>query len=116
MFERYGGFATISKVVMVFYDKVLDSEVIGDWFSDVDMRRLIDHQTKFIAQVLGGPVAYSDEQLESLHQPLGITSTAFTEMVRLLRETLEEFEFAGADVSSIISDIDRRRHLIVAAA
>jgi hypothetical protein len=42
MFDRYGGFANLSKVVMAFYDKVLDSEIIGDYFEYVDMRRLID--------------------------------------------------------------------------
>lgn len=57
MFERYGGFAKLSKV-MAFYDRVLDSDVIGDFFEGVDMRRLIDHQTKFISQVMGGPAAY----------------------------------------------------------
>jgi hemoglobin len=101
---------------MMFYDKVLDSEVIGDWFEGVDMRRLIDHQTKFISQVLGGPVAYSDEQLQNLHQPLAITPEAFGEMIRLLRETLEDFEFAREDITSIMADIEGRRHLIVAAS
>lgn len=53
MFERYGGFANVSKIVMSFYDKVLDSDVIGDYFEDVDMWALIDHQTKFIAPPAG---------------------------------------------------------------
>jgi len=37
MFDRYGGFAKLSKVVMAFYDKVLDSDVVGDYFEDIDM-------------------------------------------------------------------------------
>jgi hypothetical protein len=44
MFDRYGGFANLSKVVMAFYDKVLDSEIIGDYFEHVDMRRLIGYR------------------------------------------------------------------------
>jgi hemoglobin len=40
MFERYGGFANVSKVVMAFYDKALDSDIIGHHFEDVEMRRL----------------------------------------------------------------------------
>ncbi len=43
MFERYGGFATVSKVVMAFYEKALDSDIIGDFFEDIDMALLIDH-------------------------------------------------------------------------
>lgn len=54
MFDRYGGFTSVSKIVMSFYDKVLDSETVGPYFEDIDMKALIDHQTKFIAQVMGG--------------------------------------------------------------
>ena len=59
LFDKYGGFASVSKVVMTFYTKVLDSDVIGDYFDGIDMRRLIDHQTKFIATIMGGPVGKS---------------------------------------------------------
>ena len=64
IFQRYGGFASVSKVVMSFYDKVLDSPVASPYFANTNMKRLIDHQTKFIAQIMGGPVSYTDEQLE----------------------------------------------------
>ena len=42
LFDKYGGFATVSKVVMSFYDRVLDSDQIGEYFEDIDMKRLID--------------------------------------------------------------------------
>jgi hemoglobin len=58
LFEKYGGFAQISKVVMVFYDKVLDPDLVGPFFDNIDMRRQIDHQTQFIASVMGGPASY----------------------------------------------------------
>ncbi len=32
LFQKYGGFAAISRVVLTFYDKVLDSDQIGDFF------------------------------------------------------------------------------------
>ena len=58
MFERYGGFATVSKVVLTFYDKAIDSDIIGKYFENVDMPALIDHQTKFVSQVMGGPASW----------------------------------------------------------
>jgi hypothetical protein len=45
VFERCGGFASVRKVISTFYDKILDSTVLSGYFADVDMRRLIDHQT-----------------------------------------------------------------------
>jgi hemoglobin len=115
MFERYGGFARVSKIVMAFYDKVLDSDVIGEYFEDVDMRALMDHQTKFIAQVMGGPTSYTNEALQRIHAHLGIDRPAFDEATMLLRETLEEFELAPQDVDAIMEDMISRARYIVTA-
>ena len=113
MFERYGGFAKLSKVVMAFYDKALDSDVIGDYFEDVDMRRLVDHQTKFIASIMGGPASYTNEALRQLHARLNIDQRAFDEMAALLEETLEDFDFKREDIDQIIADVKSRSPYIV---
>jgi hemoglobin len=113
LFDRYGGFATVSKFVSAFYDKVLDSDVIGPYFDDVDMRRLVDHQTKFIASVMGGPVSYSDDALRKVHAPYDIDHVAFNEMSRLLRETLEEFGVKPTDVEQIIGEIEAREGVVI---
>ncbi len=115
MFERYGGFAKVNKIVMAFYDKVLDSDVIGDFFEGVDMPALIDHQTKFISNVMGGPASYTNEQLERVHAHLKIDAEAFEEMASLLRQTLEEFELEAADIDRIIDDIRGRAAFVVNA-
>ena len=98
---------------MAFYDKVLDSEKIGDFFDDVDMRRLIDHQTKFISQAMGGPASYNDRQLQQLHAHLDIGTTHFDEMARLLRETLQDFDFPPDDVGLVMDEIERRRPYVI---
>ena len=113
LFQRYGGFATISRVVMAVYDKVLDSEVIGPYFENVDMRRLMDHQTKFISSVLGGPASYSNEALRQLHAHLDVTAAAFEEMIALFKDTLEDFEFEAEDIAYIVDDLESRRPYIV---
>jgi hemoglobin len=113
IFERYGGFAKISRIVSSFYDRVLDSPILEPYFSEVDMRRLIDHQTKFMAQAMGGPASYTNQQLEKVHSHLQITSDAFDEMHVLLRETLEDFGVERDDVEAVIDEIVTRRSLIV---
>ena len=114
IFERAGGFAAIRKVVSAFYDKVLDSDKLQRYFADVDMRTLIDHQTKFVAAVMGGPATFSDDVLRRVHQPLAISYDEFSEMAALLSETLEEFDFAPADVDYVLNEITKRESLIVA--
>ncbi|MGP1395609.1 MAG: truncated hemoglobin [Inquilinaceae bacterium] len=115
IFERYGGFASVSKVVLVFYDKVLDSDIAGSYFEDADSKALIDHQTKFLAQVMGGPINYTNEKLRSVHAKHAIDRQAFDEVAGLLEETLEEFDFEPLDIKAIMDDIYSRSSYIISA-
>jgi hemoglobin len=96
--ERYGGFGNVAKVVSAFYDKVLDSLVLSRYFESNDMRRQIDHQTKFIASQMGCPASFTNQELERTHARFTITRGEFDEMMALLRETLEDFGLADDDV------------------
>ena len=113
VFERCGGFATVRKVISAFYDKLLDSEMLSGYFADVDMRRLIDHQTKFISSIMGGPASFSDDALRRAHAKLGLSHGELVEMAGLLRETLEDFDLEKADIEQVYNEIMKRENLIV---
>ena len=113
MFERYGGFATVSKVVGDFYTRVQDSDIVSPYFAGSDMRTLIDHQTKFIASLMDGPASYSDEHLERVHARLKIDNAAFEEIVILLSETLEDSGIAKEDVEYVRKKFSSSKHFIV---
>lgn len=113
LFERAGGFATVRKVVSDFYDKVIESPQLGRYFADVAMPRLIDHQTKFVAQMMQGPASYSDEQLRRVHAGMGISRGEFMEIADLLCETMEDHGFADADVDFVRQQVMRREAFIV---
>ena len=113
LFEQYGGFAKLSKIVSAFYESAVDSPVIGRYFENIDMKRLIDHQTKFIASLMGGPASYTDEELERMHARLNITEEAFTEMATLLEEALEDHEIEAADIKTIMEHVVGRKRFIV---
>jgi hemoglobin len=113
LFEKYGGFSKISKVVLSFYDTLLDSDDIGPFFDDVDMSRMVDHQTKFIASLLGGPASYTDSQLRQLHSHLEIENSHFDELKMVLSETLDSHGFGNEDIAAVLQEFENRRHLIV---
>jgi hemoglobin len=113
IFERYGGFAKVSRVVSSFYDRVLDSDRLAPYFAHVDMRRLIDHQTKFVASLMGGPVSYTNEHLARVHARLAIDDVAFDELAALLRETLEDFDYDETDIAAVYGRIVASRPFIV---
>jgi len=113
LFDKYGGFAHVSKIVFAFYDKAVDSDIIGPYFDDIDMRAQVDHQTKFISSLMGGPASYSDEALQKVHSGLAIDRASFEEMSRLLRETLVDFDLEGEDIETIMHEIDSRADIII---
>ncbi|MEX0371797.1 MAG: group 1 truncated hemoglobin [Tateyamaria sp.] len=112
-FEKYGGFATVSRVVMTFYELVLDSDEVGHHFDDIDMPRLIDHQTKFISSLMGGPAAMSDDRLRAVHQSVSISNQDFDEIGRLLAEAMTRHGMSDVDIAHVTSSIDGKRQFIV---
>ncbi len=115
IYEKYGGFKTVSRIVITFYELALDSDRVGDFFANVDMPRLIDHQTKFISSILGGPASFSDDRLRAVHRGLEIDHGDFDEIIGLLHEALEVHGMADEDIRRVLSDVDAKRPVIVSA-
>jgi hemoglobin len=115
LFERFGGLSAVSRLVLGFYDRVLASERLRPYFVHADMRRLVEHQAKFIAAVMGGPAAYSDADLRDIHGHLGIDGDAFDEMINLFAETLNGFEIDPAEAARVVADLRAHRAHVVAA-
>lgn len=113
VFEKYGGFGTVSRIVLSFYDRMLDSPVTSPYFHDIDMKRLIDHQTKFIATIMGGPASYTNDHLERVHAHLHITEDAFAEAMLMLRETLEDFDMEETDIQQVEDEMSSRKNYVV---
>lgn len=115
LFERCGGFARVRRIVSDFYDKVLDSPRLQPFFAGTDMRRLIDHQTQFVAWVMGGPVQFNDNSLRRAHAHLDIDRDDYREIVTLLIDAMEDNGIAPADLEEIETELMRREPLIVGA-
>jgi hemoglobin len=115
MYERHGGFAAVRKVVSDFYDRVLDDERLARHFGHTDMRVLVDHQTRFVSFLLGGPTSYSDEHIERVHVQLDISLAEFEAMVLTMLETLEDHDFTDTERAEVEQQLRRRESLIVTA-
>jgi hemoglobin len=102
LYDKYGGFTTVNKLVQLFYKKVGESEDLAPYFKGVDIQVLMDHQTKFFSEILGGPVKYTGPQLKQTHARLGITEAAFSEVAELLQETLEDMSVEEDDIAIIM--------------
>jgi hemoglobin len=116
LFEKYGGFETLSKVVANFYDKILDSNKVKHYFEGINMDRLMQHQTNFIAKALGGPDKYEGGDLKKMHARFNITEDHFTEVAELLEEALDEAGVESDDTAAIISVVASLKDQIVSEA
>lgn len=116
IFERLGGFARVRLLVSDFYDRVRESETLAPCFDGIDMRRLIDHQTKFISSVTGGPASFTDAYLERSYRHLRIRPEHFDEMSQVLVETLEDANVDADIVARIAAQVAAVRERIVDAA
>ncbi len=94
VYEKYGGFSQIGRIVVDFY-------------------ALVDHQTKFLAMLLGGPASYTDEQIRALHRHLTIEPAHFDTLKPILGETLSDHGVAGDDVARVVGEFESRRGLVV---
>lgn len=113
LFEKYGGFATWRKFVSAFYDEILENDMLKKHFRNVNMERLIDHQTKFVVYVTGGPAIVPDENLSRAHRSLGITQEEFDEMVEVFSDVMDDFEVEEEDQEFLASEILKRSHLVI---
>ena len=110
---RSGGFARVRHVVSAIYDRALDHVALQRHFIDVDMPRLIDHQTKLIAGIMDGNHSVDDDLLRRAHARLGINGQDFDDMGVILRETLEDCGYPAVDVDRVCHEFASRRHLVV---
>ena len=113
LFDKYGGFSTISKIVLTFYDRMLEDDDVGPFFDDVDLSKLIDHQTKFISSLMGGPASFSDEHIERAHRHMTIENHHFDRLKEIVAETLADFDVTPADIGTVLEGFEQRRVLLI---
>jgi hemoglobin len=116
LFNKYGGFAKISKVVLELYDRLLDDDDVGPFFDDVDMARVVDHQTKFVSALLGGPASFTDDQIRRVHADIEISDRHFETLKSILNGTLTDFGLEPDDVLTVLDAVEERRRLVVSGS
>ena len=113
LFEKYGGFTTVSTLVKEFYDQVLESDNLSPYFENKDMDALIKHQTQFLSHLLGGPAQYAGRTLATAHKGLNISEESFDEVATILSEVLEDGGVEQEDLDAIMAIVAQTKADIV---
>lgn len=113
LFQKFGGFSVISRIVLDLYDRLLDDDDVGPFFDEVDMDRIVDHQTKFVSSLLGGPACYTNDQIGKMHAHLNISDLHFERLKVILAETLADQGIGPDDIETVVGEFEKRRAMVV---
>ncbi|MEL7258101.1 MAG: group 1 truncated hemoglobin [Pseudomonadota bacterium] len=113
LFDKYGGFSTVSKIVLTLYDRLLEDDDVGPFFDDVDLSRLIDHQTKFVSSLMGGPASFTDDHIERAHRGMQIEDHQFDRLKEIVEQVLSDFEVEETDIGTIVGAFEARRDILI---
>ena len=94
LYEQLGGEAAVRAAVRVFYQKIMEDNLIRPFFSDLDMEAQTKKQIAFMTWAFVGPVTYRGRDLKTAHAKLvkerGLNDSHFDAVARHLEATLTE--------------------------
>jgi len=113
LYERVGGDKAMEIAVDLFYRKVLQDELVGHFFEDVDMEGQRLKQKSFLSMAFGGPYRYSGLDLRKAHKRLveemGLSDEHFDRVGKIFHETLAELNISGKEIEAMMEVIASSR-------
>ena len=93
LYEQIGGADSITRLVDVFYSRVLADAELKRFFHNVEMAKLRRMQVELFSAALGGPQRYSGRPLIQAHRRLQIGLQDYQRFTRHLFDTLDDAGF-----------------------
>jgi truncated hemoglobin YjbI len=110
LYDRIGGDQAMDIAVDLFHRKLLEDDLVGRFFDDVDMAAQRLKQKSFLAMAFGGPYQYSGVELVS---KMGLEARHFDRISAILKETLEELKIGAAEIEEVMQVIETTREAIL---
>jgi hemoglobin len=105
LYDRIGGEEAIASLVDAFYDRVLDDPELEPFFRFTPMEKLRTMQMEFFAAALDGPVKYTGQPIDYIHQGRGITTRHLTRFMGHLLVTIKDFHPNPQEVDEMIQRV-----------
>jgi truncated hemoglobin YjbI len=110
LYDRIGGDRAMDIAIDLFHRKLLDDELVGRFFDDVDMATRRLKQKAFLAMAFGGP--YQDSACE-LVSTMGLEARDFDRISAILKQTLEELKVGAPEIEEAMRVIETTREAIL---
>jgi truncated hemoglobin YjbI len=113
LYDRVGGDKVMEVVTDVFYRKVLQDELVGRFFEDIDMERQRLKQKSFLSMAFGGPYQFSGLDLRESHKHLiekyGLSDQHFNRVCEIFNETVSELHVPPDQIEEMMSILESTR-------
>ena len=117
LYDRVGGDKAMEVCVDLFYQKVLDDNLVKHFFQDTDMAGQRLKQKSFLAMAFGGPYQYSNLDLRATHKPLiekyGLSDKHFNRILDIFKETLTELNISANEQQGMLEVLESTRDAIL---
>ncbi|MDD5320234.1 MAG: pyridoxamine 5'-phosphate oxidase family protein [Methylococcales bacterium] len=117
LYDRIGGDKAMEVVVNLFYQKVMQDDLVGHFFEDSDMASLRLKQKSFLSMAFGGPYQYSDAELRAIHKPLiekyGLSDKHFNRFLEIFKETSTELNISANELQGIMEILESTRDSVL---
>jgi truncated hemoglobin YjbI/predicted pyridoxine 5'-phosphate oxidase superfamily flavin-nucleotide-binding protein len=113
LYDRIGGDKAMEVAVDLFYRKVLQDEMVGKFFEDIDMESQRLKQKSFLSMAFGGPYQYSELDIRASHQHLverlGLADVHFDRVAVLFQESLLELRVPEKEIDKMMAILETFR-------
>ena len=113
LYERLGGAAGISDLVVEFYERVLHDPQLAPFFQHVSIEHLRAMQIEFFTVATGGAPTETAYSLRNAHAGRAIGAHEYELFVEHLVATLEPRLDDPTDLDIVLQHVDRERDVIV---
>lgn len=116
LYERIGGESAIMAAVTLFYEKILATPDLAQFFTGMDMPSQIKKQVAFMTMAFGGPHQYTGRDLAVAHSGLvarGLNDSHFNKVAALLKESLDELEVTPGLVTEVLAIVETTRDAVL---
>lgn len=113
LYVKYGGFSFVHKIVVKFYEQVLESDRISHYFKNSNMEALIEHQTQFISSLMGGAASFTDDRIRAIHKNLSIDEESWQEVIVILSNVLNDLSMDPEDSGAIVNTLEVKKSLFL---
>jgi hemoglobin len=106
LYARIGGAEAVSRLVNLFYERVLQDAELAPFFARADIRKLRAMQREFFSVALGGPVTYFGKPLAYTHRGRGIEPRHLQRFTEHMIATLHDLQLSEREMSDVIDRVN----------